>query len=184
AEVGGSVSVACSFALSGGMKYFCRGDCGGNALVQTAGESAHSGRYSIQYERKSSAEGVLLVTITELSQSDSGRYRCQQDGPRTAFIDFDIAVTPGEFPSQSGGMDHFQPFFLFSAVQPSTSRPETTQASSHQPAQIQSGSADVPVIVGVTLAAMVVLVSAALLVSCRRRSLRGETPTNTSGDVT
>ncbi|XP_007574498.1 polymeric immunoglobulin receptor-like [Poecilia formosa] len=161
AEVGGSVSVACSFALSGGMKYFCRGDCGGNALVQTAGESAHSGRYSIQYERKSSAEGVLLVTITELSQSDSGRYRCQQDGPRTAFIDFDIAVTP--------------------AVQPSTSRPETTQASSHQPAQIQSGvtkpqvplSHYVPVIVGVTLAAMVVLVSAALLVSCRRRSLRG-----------
>uniref|UniRef100_A0A3B3YL55 Immunoglobulin V-set domain-containing protein n=1 Tax=Poecilia mexicana TaxID=48701 RepID=A0A3B3YL55_9TELE len=96
AEVGGSVSVACSFALSGGTKYFCRGDCGGSALVQTAGESAHSGRYSIQYERKSSAEGVLLVTITELSQSDSGRYRCQQDGPRTAFIDFDIAVTPGE----------------------------------------------------------------------------------------
>ncbi|XP_014906271.1 uncharacterized protein LOC106958732 [Poecilia latipinna] len=154
AEVGGSVSVACSFALSGGTKYFCRGDCGGNALVQTAGESAHGGRYSIQYERKSSAEGVLLVTITELSQSDSGRYRCQQDGPRTAFIDFDIAVTP--------------------AVQPSTSRPETSQASSLQPAQIQVPlSHYVPVIVGVTLAAMVVLVSAALLVSCRRRSLRG-----------
>lgn len=101
AEPGSSVTVACWFALSGGTKYFCRGDCGGNALVQTAGESAHSGRYSIQHERKLSAEGVLLVTITELTQSDSGRYRCQQDGPNTAFTDFDITVTPGEFLSQS-----------------------------------------------------------------------------------
>uniref|UniRef100_A0A096LVB0 Immunoglobulin V-set domain-containing protein n=1 Tax=Poecilia formosa TaxID=48698 RepID=A0A096LVB0_POEFO len=167
---GGSVSVACSFALSGGMKYFCRGDCGGNALVQTAGESAHSGRYSIQYERKSSAEGVLLVTITELSQSDSGRYRCQQDGPRTAFIDFDIAVTPGEFPSQSV----LHGWSYSTIIPPSTSRCQCEPAC--------CPSADVPVIVGVTLAAMVVLVSAALLVSCRRRSLRGETPTNTSGD--
>uniref|UniRef100_A0A3B5MRT3 Immunoglobulin V-set domain-containing protein n=1 Tax=Xiphophorus couchianus TaxID=32473 RepID=A0A3B5MRT3_9TELE len=85
AEPGSSVTVACWFALSGGTKYFCRGDCGGNALVQTAGESAHSGRYSIQHERKLSAEGVLLVTITELTQSDSGRYH------------FDITVTPVHF---------------------------------------------------------------------------------------
>ncbi|XP_027867469.1 uncharacterized protein LOC114141187 [Xiphophorus couchianus] len=156
AEPGSSVTVACWFALSGGTKYFCRGDCGGNALVQTAGESAHSGRYSIQHERKLSAEGVLLVTITELTQSDSGRYRCQQDGPNTAFTDFDITVTP--------------------AVQPSTSRPETTQtsASPHQPAQIQVPlSHHVPVVVGVTLAAMMVLIPATLLVSCMRRSLRG-----------
>ncbi|XP_032416784.1 uncharacterized protein LOC116718689 isoform X2 [Xiphophorus hellerii] len=168
AEPGSSVTVACWFAFSGGTKYFCRGDCGGNALVQTAGESAHSGRYSIQHERKLSAEGVLLVTITELTQSDSGRYRCQQDGPNTAFTDFDITVTP--------------------AVQPSTSRPETTQmsASSHQPAQIQVPlSHHVPVVVGVTLAAMMVLIPAALLVSCRRRSLRGlRTRGGLNGSVT
>ncbi|KAM4737734.1 polymeric immunoglobulin receptor-like [Anableps anableps] len=93
AEPGGSVTVACSLAPSGGTKYFCRGECGENALVQTGGETAHSGRYSVEYERKSSSEGLLLVTITELIQSDSGQYRCYQDGSKTSFIDFDITVT-------------------------------------------------------------------------------------------
>ncbi|XP_027867160.1 polymeric immunoglobulin receptor-like isoform X6 [Xiphophorus couchianus] len=140
-DAGSSLTVACSFGSSGLVKSLCRGECGDkDLLVETDGVGANKGRYSIKYDGETSG-AVLLVTVTQLTQSDSGRYRCVMDRTSDLYRDFSLTVTD--------------------AADPSGPTPTT-----------QSFSSNVPVVVGVTLAAMVVLIPAALLVSCRRRSLR------------
>ncbi|XP_044066041.1 uncharacterized protein LOC122882587 isoform X2 [Siniperca chuatsi] len=79
---GGNITVGCSFYLSGVRKIFCKDECEGkDILVETTGDRAQSGRYSIEY-----IEGtfplistLLYVSITKLTKSDSGRYRCSLD---------------------------------------------------------------------------------------------------------
>ncbi|XP_023190676.1 polymeric immunoglobulin receptor-like [Xiphophorus maculatus] len=140
-EAGSSVTVACSFKDSGRKRRFCRGKCE-KVLVETDGVRAKRGRYSIE----TSGE-VLYVSISALTQSDSGWYRCYLD---MAF-----------------GRDPYRDFYLkvTDAVDPPASKPTA-------PPRFRTSSANVPVVVGVTLAAMMVLIPAVLLVSCRRRSVR------------
>ncbi|XP_030589608.1 uncharacterized protein LOC115783098 [Archocentrus centrarchus] len=91
-EAGSSLTVGCSFKYSGSRKSFCRGECGGDeVLIQAHDEDAHTGRYRIG-SRGSSGGGVILyVSITQLSSSDSGQYRCSLN--QTSFRDFEITVT-------------------------------------------------------------------------------------------
>ncbi|XP_035984917.1 polymeric immunoglobulin receptor-like [Fundulus heteroclitus] len=104
-EAGSSLTVACSFGSSGKTKSFCRGGPGEKeVLVQTGGVKDEKGRYSLEYDEQPSG-GVLLVTITQLTQSDSGRYRCKLD--RTGSTSLDLHVT-------------------FRDVDPSVSTPPTT----------------------------------------------------------
>ena len=97
-EAGSSLTVGCSFNIDGRTKYFCRGRCEENILVQTDGDRVQRGRYSIRYV-KAMVGGFLYVTISQLTQADSGRYGCYLD--RTFIPDgsteFTISVTDGEF---------------------------------------------------------------------------------------
>ncbi|XP_042080197.1 polymeric immunoglobulin receptor isoform X2 [Haplochromis burtoni] len=75
-ETGSSLTVGCSFKQPGDRGFFCRGECGGdNTLVQTDDVKAQSCRYNIGYASHTDP-GVLYVSITQLTKSDSGRYRC------------------------------------------------------------------------------------------------------------
>uniref|UniRef100_A0A087XAL3 Immunoglobulin subtype domain-containing protein n=1 Tax=Poecilia formosa TaxID=48698 RepID=A0A087XAL3_POEFO len=191
---GEDILISCVSFSYGAWKIFCRETCeGGNLLIRTSDDAAQIGRYRTEYVRQASKTfSVLSVTITQLTQSDSGRYRCKLDRAIRSDLDrdFSITVTDAVGPSSSTPAVTSQTFSSISAhvfTNNPTSLTTTTQrfnsSSGSEHAQCEPAccpSADVPVIVGVTLAAMVVLVSAALLVSCRRRSLRGETPTNTS----
>ncbi|KAL3974985.1 hypothetical protein ACER0C_023611 [Sarotherodon galilaeus] len=96
---GGTITVGCSFTLSGSRKLFCKEKCEkGNILIETTDDSAQSGRYSIKY-----IEGffliytVVYVSITKLEKSDSGRYRCSLDRTPSDRLslnwDFEIVVT-------------------------------------------------------------------------------------------
>ncbi|XP_056239987.1 polymeric immunoglobulin receptor-like isoform X2 [Seriola aureovittata] len=70
-------------------KYLCRNECKeGDVLIETHGRRAQSGRYIIRYD------GVLNVAITELTQSDAGRYRFGISNSSTlgVFQDFKIKV--------------------------------------------------------------------------------------------
>ncbi|XP_076734721.1 polymeric immunoglobulin receptor isoform X4 [Maylandia zebra] len=89
-ETGSSLTVGCSFNQPGNTKLFCRGKCGqGDGLVQTNDVKAQSGRYNIGYD-----SGVLYVSITQLTKSDSGRYRCYLSGSSSSsFRDFQVTVT-------------------------------------------------------------------------------------------
>ncbi|XP_014909618.1 CMRF35-like molecule 9 [Poecilia latipinna] len=76
---GGSITVKCSFALSGRGKYVCRDPCeNGDVLIETEATEAQNGRYSISYREGTfpASSTVLYVNISQLIQSDSGRYWC------------------------------------------------------------------------------------------------------------
>ncbi|KAK2898067.1 uncharacterized protein [Channa argus] len=66
------IRVQCPFSSFGRRKYLCKEPCEQNILIETTNFNAQSGRYSIRYEKGSN----LHVTITQLTGSDTGQYRC------------------------------------------------------------------------------------------------------------
>ncbi|XP_044207438.1 uncharacterized protein LOC122982316 [Thunnus albacares] len=92
---GGSGSVSCPFTSSGSTKFFCKGECKEEDIfIKTDDVTAQSGRYSIRYKDGSSGRRSVTVTITQLTKSDSGRYRCGLGGSSApdAYRDFDVIV--------------------------------------------------------------------------------------------
>ncbi|XP_039655998.1 uncharacterized protein LOC120558800 isoform X1 [Perca fluviatilis] len=75
---GGNITVRCSFTFSGRRSIFCKDDCkDGDILIETKEDTAQRGRYSIENKKISKSSGTnLYLSITNLTQSDSGRYRC------------------------------------------------------------------------------------------------------------
>ncbi|KAK2850846.1 hypothetical protein Q5P01_007122 [Channa striata] len=102
---GESGTIFCHLNKSGSTKFFCRDECqGDDVLVKTDGARANSGKYNLTYSDKSSELGVMSVTITNLTQSDSGRYRCSFGKsllPGT-FSDFEVRVTHESFTKDYG----------------------------------------------------------------------------------
>ncbi|KAK5609823.1 hypothetical protein CRENBAI_018990 [Crenichthys baileyi] len=95
---GGSITAKCSFAISGGGKFLCRHPCeDGDVLIKTEATEAQIGRYSIRYKEGTFpvSSTVLYVNISQLTKSDSGRYKC---GLKRRFMidahqEFNIVVT-------------------------------------------------------------------------------------------
>nr|XP_057907591.1 uncharacterized protein LOC131104438 isoform X2 [Doryrhamphus excisus] len=87
---GGNVTILCSgFVTPWDRKFLCQGECN-KFLFETTKDST-SGRYSIHYEDTS----YFLITVTQLTVSDSGRYRCAAGRAHTFNVcqEFEIAVT-------------------------------------------------------------------------------------------
>ncbi|KAF3696392.1 Polymeric immunoglobulin receptor [Channa argus] len=75
---GQGITVVCRFSFSGNRKSFCKEECeGANVLIVTSEAKAHNNKYSIDYQEAFMSSGTLFVTITQLTKSDSGRYRCR-----------------------------------------------------------------------------------------------------------
>ncbi|KAM9752952.1 uncharacterized protein ACNS7B_009245 isoform 2-T2 [Menidia menidia] len=176
-EAGSSLTVGCSFKVSGSKILFCRGDCsnGGEILVQTDGVRAEKGRYRIGYVDGSIAGGVLYVSITQLNQSDSGGYRCYLD--RFGFdgsTEFSIQVS-------SAAPTAYKPTDVPVASTPTStqswssssgsSKPTASSHSAEPPQGEGAASKDMLLLVGLALFFVVFLFSVALLVFCRRRSV-------------
>ncbi|XP_032416797.1 uncharacterized protein LOC116718706 [Xiphophorus hellerii] len=149
-EAGSSLTVACSFSFSGKTKYFCRGECeeGENILVYTDGVRAQSSRYNIGHNKHESS-AVFYVTIKNLTTSDSGRYRCLSylSSGKNSYVDFNVFV---------------------SDISSETTDPSPLDQN------YRATSRDLPLtLIFVTLAVIIILLSAALIVSYRKRSVRG-----------
>ncbi|XP_071394356.1 uncharacterized protein [Centroberyx affinis] len=89
---GENITVGCSFTWAGNnKKFFCKGECKNeNILIETDKDKDQNGRYSIEDKRT----GLFFVTITQLTKSDSGSYRCGVDRLLThSYKEFDITVT-------------------------------------------------------------------------------------------
>ncbi|KAM9751497.1 uncharacterized protein ACNS7B_008323 [Menidia menidia] len=174
-EAGSSLTVGCTFKVSGNKK-FCRGGCfdGGEILVQTDGVRAEKGRYRIGFVDGSFLGGVLYVSITQLTQSDSGRYICYMQRPGfdgstefsiqvsavpTAYKPTDIPATSTPTATQSW------------STSSGSSKPPASSHSAEPPQQEGAASKDMLLLVGLALAFVVFLFSVALLVFCRRRSV-------------
>ncbi|XP_034096084.1 uncharacterized protein LOC117562372 [Gymnodraco acuticeps] len=182
---GGNITVGCSFTFSGGKKILCQGKCEArNILVETTGDSAQRGRYSIRYLEGyfPESETVLYVSITKLTKSDAGRYQCGlEDRPFPVFDsyqDFEIRVTdaptsskpevtPRPFPTSSPSASPLTPTQSLSSVPSSASPERTTQP---QQGQTASDGPGVVLYVRLTLVVMVIVLSASVLIFCRKRA--------------
>ncbi|XP_019204942.1 uncharacterized protein LOC109196119 isoform X5 [Oreochromis niloticus] len=175
AEEGGNITVECSFTWSGSRKLFCKEKCeNGNTLVETSDDAAQNGRYSIKYEQTyMTSYPTLYVSITQLKQSDSGRYRCSLDIAwwRDPNDDFELIVTEASTTSTPNGT--LRPFsasvFLSSASKPPTTQSLSSTSGSSTPSSASSGSSDVLIYVGLILVVMIVVLSAALLIFYTKR---------------
>ncbi|XP_026223991.1 polymeric immunoglobulin receptor-like isoform X2 [Anabas testudineus] len=81
---GGDVHVLCPLKSPGTAKFFCKEQCEEeDVLIETRAQRAQSGRYSISHDKRFSEE-TLLVSITQLSKSDAGLYRCGVGAPSSS----------------------------------------------------------------------------------------------------
>ncbi|XP_040007863.1 uncharacterized protein LOC120803462 isoform X2 [Xiphias gladius] len=93
---GGNGTLNCYLTLPGSRKFLCKGECKGeNILIKTDDVRANNGRFSLEYRNKSAERGIVSVTFTHLTKTDSGWYRC---GLGTSLVpdsytDFDIRVS-------------------------------------------------------------------------------------------
>ncbi|XP_038577597.1 polymeric immunoglobulin receptor-like isoform X2 [Micropterus salmoides] len=162
-RAGGNIVVECSFTVSGSRRYFCKEECEEkDILVETTGYTAERGRYSI----RSLTDVSVYVSITQLTKSDSGRYRCGLDRRFSPdpYREFEIIVTdaPNTLKPKST-------LPVFSTSDPSASTPTQISQTNQQP--IETGpSQDVWLPVGLTLAVMVILLLLAVVIYCRKRS--------------
>ncbi|XP_036959327.1 polymeric immunoglobulin receptor-like [Acanthopagrus latus] len=102
---GGRGSISCYLSRPKTTKYFCKEECEAeNTLVKTVDIRAQNGRFSTEYRGESSGRGVLTVTITNLTKSDAGRYRCGlgTDLVQDSYWDFEIRVSD-ELPFRNTG---------------------------------------------------------------------------------
>ncbi|XP_078025855.1 polymeric immunoglobulin receptor-like [Epinephelus lanceolatus] len=92
---GGTGSLSCHLFRFGKRKFFCRDECKEeDILIKTDKSRAQNGRYSIKYRRGTSTRGILTVTITNMTKSDSGQYRCGLGGTFLpwSYYDFQVRV--------------------------------------------------------------------------------------------
>lgn len=86
--------------MAASRKFFCKEECKAeDVLVKTDDDVAQRDRYSIKYRNGPSGGGILSVTITRMTKSDSGRYRCGvgRNSLPDSYTDFEIRVSDGEF---------------------------------------------------------------------------------------
>ncbi|KAK1898285.1 14-alpha-glucan branching enzyme GlgB [Dissostichus eleginoides] len=124
-------------------KVFCKGKCEeGNILVETTRDSAQRGRYSIRYVAGTfpAREKVLYVSITKLTKSDAG----------------------------CSNLFNISPISLQSELRPSSASPERTTHPQQGPTA--PAGHGVVLYVRLTLVVMVIVLSASVLIFCRKRA--------------
>ncbi|XP_074538120.1 uncharacterized protein LOC141799705 isoform X2 [Halichoeres trimaculatus] len=122
-RVGGKITLACYFDDPAQMKIFCRDGCKAeDVLLQTADEKAQHGRYSMEYRKSPIPVSItaVRVRITDLKESDSGRYSCMTNSissPRET-MEFELKV-----------VDALQPKFTPRPFLTSTLKAPTTETA-------------------------------------------------------
>ncbi|XP_041801985.1 CMRF35-like molecule 6 isoform X2 [Chelmon rostratus] len=189
AKEGGNFTHGCQFSLPlfGKTKTFCRSTCREeDVLIQTTDDAARRGRYSIQYTPGAFAS-VLDVSITELTKSDAGRYRCglNRKWLQSLKEDFEIRVedapveskptsTAGALspsvPSASGPTTAPSLSSSSGSSTPSSASPEASEQPEQQQTPAAASGSGVLLHVGLTLLAMIGVLSAAVLIICRKRA--------------
>ncbi|XP_050927408.1 CMRF35-like molecule 5 isoform X19 [Lates calcarifer] len=174
---GGNMTVTCRFNFHGSKKIFCKNECkeDKDILIKTGNNRAQSGRYSIEYEGLLDIQSPTLnVTITQLTKSDSGRYWCGLG--RTVFpngyYEIDLRVTDASTSTTSTTTTVTQSLSSSSGSStPSSSSPETNT----QPKTSPTGPG-VLLYVGLTLLFMIIVLSVAVLIFCRKNASKPKEP--------
>ncbi|XP_033981478.1 polymeric immunoglobulin receptor-like [Trematomus bernacchii] len=165
ARTGGNIVVQCNFTQYRYKKYFCKEECKkGDNLVETSKSDQEKGRYSIRYTHRFPTGDVLYVSIKQLTQSDSGWYRCGL--------------------SRTSSNDLYQRFRLIvtdalTTSSPSSSVPSASTETSNQSESSTSSPASPKTTRGIlyvrlTLVVLVIVSSLSVLVFCRKRTCKAK----------
>ncbi|XP_019203384.1 polymeric immunoglobulin receptor [Oreochromis niloticus] len=133
---GEAVTLGCSNTVYGQRKFFCKNQCKneGEILIDTSNNKAVSGRYSIEYTAGSTFG--LYVTITQLTKSDTGAYRCGYGNPLSpdSYYSGSLVVIGSNPPTSTS-----------QATTKTTQTPPTTTAQSQSfTPRISTSSSDCP----------------------------------------
>ncbi|XP_068582616.1 uncharacterized protein [Cebidichthys violaceus] len=170
---GGDITVGCNFIFSGIRKIFCKEPCEEeDILIETDDVTAKSGRYSIEYKEGTfpQTSTILYVSITNLTKSDAGKYRCGLHRSLTfspSYQEIEIRVEEASVPSASTLTTTQWLSSSTGSYTPSSASPEGTQQSQKE----QTPAADYTLMyVGLTLVVILVVLLAAVLIFCRKRA--------------
>ncbi|XP_026223962.1 uncharacterized protein LOC113167504 [Anabas testudineus] len=171
-RTGTNITVECSFSSTRSWKFFCKEPCEDekNVLVETNNFSAQRGRYSIRYLRGNPTGGFVFVTITQLTESDSGRYRCGLEG---SYQGFELMVTDARFTSTTA-----QSLETSGRFTPLSALPQITEQLT------DTNTEDFRMLyVGLALLVTVILFLVVVVIFCRKRSAKAkEAPRETQFD--
>ncbi|XP_067334505.1 immunoglobulin mu Fc receptor-like isoform X2 [Channa argus] len=188
---GGNITVSCSFSSSGRRTLFCKGGCTkGNILIETTSNRAQSGRYSIEYTDSAT---VMYVSITQLNKSDSGLYRCSLDRRLLpdSHDEFEIIVTEASTSlPPSTALQPSTTSRTFSSLSSSTQSLSSSSAkfitssssSTETYKQPETGSSGAALVISLILVFMIIILSVAVLIFCRKRSSKFKGPVETVYD--
>ncbi|XP_044206865.1 hepatitis A virus cellular receptor 1 homolog isoform X1 [Thunnus albacares] len=182
---GQNITVECPFTRTGDRKYFCtvlyEDECE-EYILKMNNNRAQRGRYIMEY-KNTRAGSRLYVTITQLTKSDSGHYRCGLDIPFwfDPYMEFQIIVK--DAPSTSKPNLTLRPSLtsIQSASTPTTTQSfrrssttsfcaETTNQSEEEQTETPAGGSGVLLYVGLTLVVMLLLFPVAVLMYCKKRA--------------
>ncbi|XP_033943439.1 polymeric immunoglobulin receptor-like isoform X2 [Pseudochaenichthys georgianus] len=172
ARTGGNIVVECSFTRSGTRMYFCKEECEGDILVETTSNTyALKSRYSIRHVKG----GFVFVSIKQLTQSDSGWYRCGLRGSdsKDPYQRFRLIVTDAlttSTPSSS----------VSSASSTTTNQSESSTTTPASPKTTEHPETTKGVVLygRLTLVVLVIVssLSVSVLVFCRKRICKAKKP--------
>ncbi|XP_045911384.1 uncharacterized protein LOC123974606 [Micropterus dolomieu] len=131
---GGDITVTCSFSSSGNWMIFCKRECKPqDTLIETTRIIKRRGRYSIRHEG-----GNVFVSITQLTKSDSGWYRCGLGESLSSALFESVQIIVEDAPTTS--TTKLSLLDITTSI-PSASTTTTTQSSSSQTEQQQAWTA-------------------------------------------
>ncbi|KAL3064802.1 hypothetical protein OYC64_000936 [Pagothenia borchgrevinki] len=185
ARTGGNIVVQCNFTQYRYKKYFCKEECekGDNLVEMTRKSDQENGRYRIRYTHRFSTGYFLYVSIKQLTQSDSGWYRCGlgRTSSKDLYQRFRLNVTDAlttstpssSVPSASSTTTNQSERSTTTPASPKTTEhPETTKALTTSPKtteQPETTATGVVLYVRLTLVVLVIVSSLSVLVFCRKR---------------
>ncbi|XP_030278171.1 hepatitis A virus cellular receptor 1 homolog [Sparus aurata] len=184
---GGTITYECTVFVSGSRKIFCRKKCGKkDILVQTTGDRAQRGRYSIKSKKATIVSpSVMYVSIANLTKSDSGLYRCRVDNHLFPDEEFEIRVEDAPVmlkttttlppPTTSVTSDSTPTPSDFTPT-PSASTPTPSDFTLTPTPATSAAATGVQLYVRLTLVVIFIVSSAAVLIFCRRRASKAEDP--------
>ncbi|XP_060914186.1 uncharacterized protein LOC132990125 isoform X1 [Labrus mixtus] len=185
---GGNIEVGCSFTSSGRRKVFCRKDCEDeDILCNTTDVSAQCGRYSIELRKNELLSTVFYVSITNLTKSDSGSYTCWLDRylPPDSTKTFELRVkdaTTTSKPNTTPKPSSTRSTSTLTTAQTVSVSSGSTTTSSHSSnttttEQLSSASGSgLLLYLGLSLFILIVILSAILLMFCRKRTREPKGP--------
>ncbi|XP_023812741.1 uncharacterized protein LOC105354459 isoform X2 [Oryzias latipes] len=182
---GEDITVRCYLGYLGSRKLLCKETCEeGNILIDTYGDEDQRGRYSIKYKSHPFTSSILDVTITKLTKSDSGWYRCKlcEGWSPDSEDNLKLIVTEASVTSAPTRTVELSPTTQISSIMTTTTTTTTatttatttrslnSTSSSHQTKnQDRSG---LLLYVGLTLVGLISMFSVALLIFCRSRRFK------------